>query len=116
MANGRRRLAGGGSWQQWTEREARSTLAELSRSGTSVAQFARAKGVSAQRIFYWRKRLSETAPAFVAVELPRSSSSSAYAGRAHIEIATGCVVVRVREDLEVEHLARIVGALSSRRC
>jgi len=31
-----------------------------------------------------------------------------------IEIAIGDVAIRVREDLEVEHLARIVGALARR--
>jgi transposase len=112
MAYGARRWSGG---RYWTESEGRSAIAELSGSGKSLAQFARDKGVSPQRLFYWRKRLRETAPAFVAVEL-RRPSSSAFGGGACIEVVTGSVVVRVREELDVEHLARIVGALSGRRC
>ena len=47
MAKRARRLAGGRCWQQWTESEARSALAEMSGSGTSLAQFARDRRLAA---------------------------------------------------------------------
>jgi len=80
----------------------------------SVAAFVRSKGVSTQRIAYWKRRLAQTGPtAFVAVPLPARAAGE----RAHIEIAADGVAVRVREDIDVEHLARIVAALAQRtRC
>jgi hypothetical protein len=96
-------------WRQWTEQEAREALEELASSGESTASFARGKGVSTQRLAYWRKRLGRVAvPAFVAVELPTGSS------RTCIEIAAAGVVVRVREDLDVEHVARLAEAIARR--
>ena len=79
-------------WRQWTEQEARDALDKLARSGESVASFARRAGVSAQRIAYWKKRLSPPAPTeFVAVALPATTAAT------WIEIAAAGVVVRVRE-------------------
>lgn len=103
-ADGRRR------WRVWGEGEAREALAELSRSGESIAEFTRRRGISAQRIYYWKKRIAETAaaiPAFVAVPL-------ASAGAARIEIAVDGVTIRVREDVEPERLAEIVDILARR--
>jgi transposase len=105
-AGGRRR------WVHWTEEQARAALDELSRSGTSIREFAQSKGVSTQRIAYWKKRLAEGgSTTFVAVPMPTMTRP---AGQSQIEIAIGDVAIRVREDLEVEHLARIVGALARR--
>jgi len=99
-ADGRRR------WEVWGEPEAREALAELAESGESIAQFARRRGVSAQRIYYWKKRIAETAsPAFVAVPL-----TTATAGQ--IEIAADGVTIRVREDLDAERLADILDAVA----
>lgn len=98
-------------WQQWSEGEVRKALVELAESGESLAQFARRKGVSAQRVYYWKKRLAQTAtPAFVAVPLTT--------GRAQIEIASDGVTVRVREDLDLSRLADIIEvvARSGRGC
>ena len=68
-----RRLRSGG--QQWTEREARDALAELQDRGESVAAFAQRRGMSVQRVYYWRRRLRETAaPAFVAMPLTAVAS------------------------------------------
>lgn len=93
-------------WRQWTEQQARAALDELAASGESAAVFARRKGVSVQRVAYWRKRLASPAGAkFVAVALPAATSPS------WIEIAAAGVVVRVREELGVEHVARLVEAI-----
>lgn len=94
-------------WRQWTETEARAALAEFGASGESAAGFARRKGCSAQRIWYWKKRLASLAvPEFVAVPLPSSASDR------WIEIDNGRVVVRVREGLDVAHVARVVGSIA----
>jgi hypothetical protein len=100
----------GRRWRQWTESEARAVLDELARSGGSLAEFARSKKVSTRRLSYWRKRLGDAGapPAFVSVALPHESSSSP------VEIVSGRVVVRVRDDVDADRIARIVEALARR--
>ena len=104
-ATGRRGATG---WQRWSEKEAREALNELAASEESAVGFAQRKGISTQRIAYWKKRLAgERATDFLAVTLPSTSGAS-------IEIAAVGVVVRVREELDVEHVARLVGAIGRR--
>ena len=106
-ADGRRR------WRQWTESEARAALAELAESGESLASFARRRGVSSNRLLYWRRRVGDTPAAvtsFVRVRLRPSGAQS----DARIEIVIDDVSVRVREDVEVGRLAALVRALAGR--
>lgn len=112
MSKQTRRMEVGRRWKQWSEGEARAALEELARSGESASDFARSRGFSTQRIAYWRKRLAGAAvstPAFVSVAIPPVSAL-----RAPIEIVVGDVLVRVREEVDVEQLARIVDALARR--
>lgn len=105
----RKRYDGGRQWRQWTEEQARGALEELAASGASEASFARRKGISAQRLAYWRKRLPKpTRAQFVAVALPAAASTR------WIEIAAAGVVVRIREDLDVGEVARLVEAIGAR--
>ncbi len=95
-------------WRQWTEHEARGALTELAASGESASGFARRKGISSQRLAYWSKRLAGRATTeFVAVALPAAPAAT-------IEIAAGGVVVRVREELDAEYVARLVEAIGRR--
>jgi hypothetical protein len=95
-------------WRQWTASEARAALAELKATGESAGSFARRKGISTRRVEYWKKRLRSAGETeFVPVALPAVSP-------ARIEIAAGVVVVRVREELDVEHVARLIEAIGRR--
>lgn len=95
-------------WRQWTEQDAREALAELARTGESIAGFARRRGVSGERIRYWRRRLADGAtPAFVAVPV-------ASAGPPRIEIVAGGVTLRVREDVSLEHLSDLIDTVTRR--
>ena len=89
-------------WQQWTEQDAREALAELTRTGESIAEFARRRGVSGERVRYWRKRLGNGAPVFVAVPVGSDRQGP------RIEITTTAVTLRVREDVDLEHLAALI--------
>ncbi len=100
-SEGRRR------WRQWSEAEARAALAEFAASGESAARFAHRTGVSSRRLAYWKTRLGTVAAAFVAVQLPSNALV-----RDTIEICVDGVAVRVREDLDVAHIARLVDALA----
>ena len=50
-----------GGWKQWTKAEARQVLAAWRKSGLPLGAFARERGVGAERLRWWRKRLSEPA-------------------------------------------------------
>ncbi|MBA3376552.1 MAG: hypothetical protein H0U00_12220 [Actinobacteria bacterium] len=99
--------------RNWTEAEARASLDEWKRSGETEFAFARGRGFSPQRLRYWRGRLGASTkhdavpPAFVALSMPVAARAVP-----QIEIHVGALSVCVREDLEVEHLARIVDALA----
>lgn len=41
----------------WRAAEAREALADCARSGETVAAFARRHGLSAKRLYWWRRRL-----------------------------------------------------------
>ena len=105
---------GGRFWRQWSEAEARAQLEEFRRTAESAVEFARRKGISPQRLAYWKKRLGsakgrETKPAFVAVTRPATPST-----RAEIEIRVAGVAVIAHEGCDLEHLARVVEALGRR--
>ena len=104
-----KRHDGVGQWRQWTEEQGRRALQDLAASGESTAGFARRRGISPQRVAYWRRRLAKTTKtAFVAVALPTATSAR------WIEIAAAGVIVRIREDLDVRDVARLVEALGAR--
>lgn len=42
---------------KWTEVEARAALATWSRSGLSIAEFAKRNNIVVQRLYWWRSRL-----------------------------------------------------------
>jgi transposase-like protein len=48
---------------EWTEDEARTALERWRQSGQTIAAYARAHGVSAPRLYWWRRRLRTTTPA-----------------------------------------------------
>lgn len=93
-------------WKQWSEAEARAALSEWKKSGASASEFARHKSVSVKRLHYWKKRLAQLdGVAFVPVVMPSRADT-------RIEIERAGIVVRVREGLDGEHLARILAALA----
>jgi transposase-like protein len=105
----------GRSWRRWSEEEARAALAELAQTAESAVGFARRKGISTQRLQYWKKRLASSSssgsapPAFVAVTMPAVAAC-----RPEMEIRVGEITVVVREGCDVEQVARLVDALSRR--
>ena len=98
-------------WHHWTEAEATAVLDDFTAAGLTPTEFCVLRGISRSRLAYWRERLSASppasVPAFVEVALPVPPPRDA-----HIEIQRGGVVLRVREDIDVDHLARLVAALA----
>jgi hypothetical protein len=104
-------LQRGRGWRQWKEPEARSALSAWRRSGLSAAAFCAREGYSEARLWYWRKRLgaqpAEQSPTVSFVRVPLEGAARG----GQIEIECSGVVLRVREGLDVEHVARLVAAL-----
>jgi Transposase len=96
---------------RWSETEARGILKELSDCGLPIEEFARSRGITGQKLRYWKERLAERAVEFVPVALPAALAGTPAPTRM-LEILVDGVVVRVREDLDVEHLAKLVRALA----
>jgi transposase-like protein len=57
----------------WTEDDARAVLDECRRSGETIAAFARRHGVTAARLYWWKKRLALLAPASPTMSLVPAS-------------------------------------------
>lgn len=103
----------GRAWRRWTEEEARAALDELARNGESAEVFARRRGISPQRLRYWRKRLAKTAtsqPAFVALTLPEKPM----AGQ-ELEVRIDEIIIAVPDRCDVEQVASLVAAIVRRR-
>jgi hypothetical protein len=103
----------GRRWKQWKEPEARAALASWGRSGLSAAAFCTREGYSQTRLRYWSERLGEISQA----RTPSVSFVPIAVGDVRrvrqIEIEHAGVVLRVREDLDVVHVARLVAALAA---
>ena len=46
-------------WQQWKPEQAQTALAEWRASGLPLATFAKRRGISVQRLRWWRERLGD---------------------------------------------------------
>lgn len=109
MHNRTSRRDGERHWHQWTEKEAREALAEFAASGETAAAFSRRTGISHRRLAYWRKRVAPGERTdFVAVDLAGVGVPRC------LEIVAAGVVIRVREDLEADQVARLVEAIGRR--
>lgn len=87
-------------WRQWTAGEAREVLAAWKRSGLPLATFARRRGLSAERVRWWRQRLGDwraegrakLVPVVVTDAAPRDQPGASGLVRVH---APGGVVVEI---------------------
>jgi hypothetical protein len=113
--------------EMWSEKQARELLVEQQKSGRGMAEFARERGFSPKRLYWWKGRLakgdarvsaSKAATllpvrvvrsrrcAGVAVARPRPAASSS------LEVVVGAGrVIRVGRDFDSALLCRLVRAL-----
>lgn len=103
----------------WTEQEARDALAAASRSGLSLAAFARHHGMSDRQLYWWHMRLRThpnagvAALSFVPVVAERPPASEVSAA---IEVAVAGTVIRVQPGFCEYTLARTVAVLRGLPC
>lgn len=106
--------------QQWTEAYAREAIARGDRRGLSTAALARELGVSAQRIYWWRKRLAEAeAPErtpFVEVAVVQPQPEQAQPGQPFaVQTQSGRRVV-VWPGFDAGELARLLAVVEGLPC
>jgi hypothetical protein len=103
-----------GSWARsgrWTEREAREALSALEESGESLAAFAKREGLSSERLYRWRAKLTKQAFVEVRPEPMRAEDG----GVLEVVVATGRVV-RVPSDFNASALRRLLSVLEADAC
>ena len=98
-----RQMMLGVSTKRWSKDEARSMLEALDQSQQSVLAFARAHGVSPQRLYRWRQLLRE--------EAVQDESTPMQLVPVHVRVAEGdggwtpAVVIRLSDGSVVEVLS-----------
>lgn len=101
--------------RRWNRSEAADALRDCGQSGLTIEAYAKREGYSGQRLRNWQRRLGgqlTTAPVnFVPVKITGGVSMPRENARRDVSIDVGSVTVRVREDLDVEQIALLVGAL-----
>jgi hypothetical protein len=105
MGKRTRKPARKSGWQQWTADEGREVVEAWRASGLPLATFARQRGLSAERVRWWRQRLGEwkgasgedrplLVPAVVMEPRPASAGGTAAAVTVR---AAGDVVVEIAD-------------------
>ena len=96
--------------KNWRAADAERALAQLEKSGESVAGYERRTGIPASRLHWWRKRLAadqSEGPRFVPVRVTGEVTTAA------LEIVVGARVVRVRDGFDDEILLRLIRVLET---
>lgn len=92
-------------WRQWTPDEAREVLEAWRESKLPLATFARKRGLTAERVRWWRQRLGdweEAAPARTAL-VPAMITGEMAAEAAAVTLRAGALVVEVADVEAVPH-------------
>lgn len=104
----------------WGETEGRAAVAAFEASGLSMEAFARATGIKAKRLVWWRRRGPAPEPAgkieFVPVDVARPAPSPAPVGDAAMEVAIGEVRIRVWPGFDAEALRRLLAVVAEPAC
>src|SRR5581483_1951767 len=97
----------------WTEVEARGVLAALEKSGLSIEKFAAERGITPQRIYWWKKKFAEQSkalallPVRVVEKQPRGEPVTVLLRCGHM--------VKVSHDFDEDAFARVVALLEGNR-
>ena len=97
---------------EWTEDDARSALEEWRRSGKSIAVFARDRGMSAPRLYWWRRRLSQALTKPSPISLVPAAIVSAGTAATVIRLPNGLAVEIASTDVSPAWVAALVAELT----
>jgi transposase-like protein len=79
----------------WTDDDARTVLEEWRQSGDSIAAFARSRGVSAWRLYSWRKKLRTTAG-------PRSAPMLSLVPASIVAVSGAMLTLRLPGEVSID--------------
>ena len=79
--------------ETWTPEDARRVLDEAARSGESIAAFARRRGLTSARLYWWKQRLATSSLTFLPAAVVPATT-------ARPSVAT--VSIRVRDGIAIE--------------
>ena len=98
---------------QWTEVEARGVLSAQAKSGLSIEKFAQERGITAQRIYWWKRKLAakkqDKAMALLPVKVTRDEG--ARRGEPVTVLLRSGHMLKVGRDFDELALARVVEIL-----
>ena len=103
-------------------RELRRLIAEQDKSGQSIREFARFRGLKAETFYWWRREFRRNqdgfgrmpaAPDFVPVRVVDDPRPTAVVGALRIVIESGRRVIDVPHDFDADHLRRLIVVMSS---
>jgi transposase-like protein len=95
-----RNLRGTDSSREWTEHDARSVLAQWQQGGRTLAAFAREHGMSAPRLYWWRRQLQRPKAATRALT---AAVSTLVPAKVVSRIDSGtAVMIRLPSGVEIE--------------
>ena len=100
--------------RHWTEDDARQVLARGEREGKSITALAREQGVSAQKLYWWKKRLRGEAPSpssFVEVSIRAPRQAQPFA----VQTRNGRSVA-VWPGFDAAELARLLAVVEGEEC
>ena len=102
---------------QWSELEARAGLQAWRSSGVSIERFATARGITPQRIRWWKKKLEEAMPsrkgsALLPVRVVATTEPSR--GAPIQVILPSGHIVRVGRGFDEDTFARVMAILGGR--
>ena len=97
---------------QWTEVEARGVLDACRKSGLTIEQFARKRGLVPQRLYWWRKKLAETEAARSPAVLPVKVVEPRRGEPVTVLLRSGHML-KVSRDFDEVVFARVVALLEA---
>jgi hypothetical protein len=102
---------------QWTEIEARGVLEAMKRSGLGVDKFARSRGLTPQRLYWWKKKLGIRAakttggqPALVPIHVTEARADGRRGEPVTVLLRSGHMI-KVGRDFDEIAFARVVELL-----
>lgn len=100
---------------RWTEVEAQAALLAVESSGMTIAAFAEREGLVAERLYSWRRRLSDAATA-PSTSTPQFVEIPATPARIVEVVFPDGVVLRVAEGIDPGVLRGLADAVGCRGC
>ncbi len=97
--------------EQWTEVEARGVLESLRRSGLPLERFAKERGFTPQRLYWWKKKLALAAESAEPKLLPVRLKHETKRGEPVTVLLRTGHVLKVAHDFDEHAFARVVALL-----